>query len=54
MEAGGQHVDQEPADELVRVERHRAKACPAVAVILVAEGHTALVEADQLFEMATR
>jgi hypothetical protein len=43
-----QKVQQEAPDELLGGERHRAKPRPAVAaVILVAERHTALVEADQ-------
>ncbi len=41
-------MQQEAPDELVGRERHRAKPLPAVAaVVLVAEGHAALVEAEQ-------
>src|SRR5947209_4639629 len=48
MESVRQNMQQEAPDELVRLERHRAKPRPATApVILVAECHTALVEADQ-------
>ena len=48
MEAVGQNVEQEAPDELAGRERHRAKPLPAVAaVVLVAEGYAALVEADQ-------
>ena len=43
-----QDVEQEAPDELVSGERHRAIAClPVAAVILVAEGDTALVEGKQ-------
>src|SRR6516225_7674824 len=48
MEPLWQNVQQEAPDELVWHERDRAKPRPAVAaVVLVAERHTALVEADQ-------
>src|SRR5690348_8386010 len=48
MEPLGQNMQQEAPDELVWRECHRAKPRPAIAaVILVAERHTALVEADQ-------
>ena len=48
MEPVWQNVQQEAPDELVWHECRRAKPRPAVAaVILVAEPHTALVEADQ-------
>ena len=48
MESLWQNVQQEAPDELVWHECRRAKPRPAVAaVILVAEPHTALVEADQ-------
>jgi hypothetical protein len=48
VEPVGQNVQQEAPDELVWDERHRAKPRLAVAVvILVAEGDTALVEADR-------
>jgi hypothetical protein len=44
----GQNVEQEAPDEFAGRQRHRAKPLPAVAaVILVAEGYAALVEADQ-------
>jgi hypothetical protein len=44
----GQNVEQETPDEFAGRQRHRAKPLPAVAaVILVAEGYAALVEADQ-------
>src|SRR5260370_40147080 len=47
MEPLGQNVEQEAPDELAGRERHRAKPLPAVAaVVLVAEGYAALVEAD--------
>src|SRR5216683_3544949 len=43
-----QDVEQETPDELVGRERHRAKPrLPVAAIVLVAEGHAALVEADQ-------
>src|SRR6202047_617114 len=43
-----QEVEQEAPDELVGGERHGAQPRPAVAaVVLVAEGHTAFVEAEQ-------
>src|SRR6266481_5872847 len=43
-----QDVEQEAPDELVGGERHGAQPRPAVAaVVLVAEGHTAFVEAEQ-------
>src|SRR5271169_1557065 len=48
MEPFRQNMQQEAPDELVWRECHRAKPRPAIAaVILVAEPHTALVEADQ-------
>src|ERR1700730_17046289 len=48
MEPLRQNVEQEAPDELAGRQRHRAKPLPAVAaVILVAEGYAALVEADQ-------
>src|SRR5215472_5187043 len=48
VEAFGQKVEQEAPDEFIGRQRHRAEALPAVAaVILVAERHTALVEAHQ-------
>ena len=48
MEPLGQNVEQEAPDELAGRKRHRAKPLPAVAaVVLVAEGYAALVEADQ-------
>jgi hypothetical protein len=45
-EARGQHVRQEPADELDRRERHGA-APAAVGVVLPAEGDLTVREADQ-------
>ena len=46
--ASGQAVDQEPADELCRIQRHGgAAACAFNAVILNAEGDTVRVETDQ-------
>ena len=48
MEPLGQDVEQEAPDELVGRERHRAEPRPAVAaVVLVAEGDAALVEAEE-------
>src|SRR4051812_36231541 len=48
MEPLGQNMQQEAPDELVWLERHRAKPRLAfAAVIFLAERHTALVEADQ-------
>ncbi len=48
MEPVRQNMQQEAPDELVWLERHRAKPRLAfAAVIFVAERHTALVEADQ-------
>src|SRR5258708_5233652 len=54
MEPLGQNVKQEAPDELAGRECHRAKPLLAVAaVVLVAEGYAALVEADRrLFEIA--
>ena len=43
-----QNVQQEAPDELVGGERHRAiPGRPAKAIVLVAEGHPALVERDE-------
>src|SRR5260370_304572 len=48
MEPLWQNMEQEAPDKLAGRERHRAKPLPAVAaVVLVAEGYAALVEADQ-------
>ena len=48
METLGQDVEQEAPDELVGAERHCAiPRLPVAAVILVAEGHAALVESDE-------
>jgi hypothetical protein len=48
VEAVGENVEQEAADELVRAERHGALAVGAVAaIVLVAERDTGLVECDQ-------
>src|ERR1700730_15740248 len=47
MEPLRQNVEQEAPDELARSGHHRWKRPPpGAAVILVAEGHAALVEAD--------
>jgi len=56
MEPLWQNVEQEAPDELAGRQRHRAVPHPAVAaVVLVAEGYAALVEADQAAVwMATR
>ena len=44
----GQDVEQEAPDELVGRERHCAVSrLPVAAVVLVAEGHAALVESDE-------
>jgi len=43
-----QNVEQEAPDELIGAECHRAvPRLPVAAVILVAEGHTALVESNE-------
>ncbi len=48
VEPRWQNVEQKAPDELVGGEGHRAKPLPPVAaVILVAEGYAARVEADQ-------
>jgi hypothetical protein len=48
VEAAGEHVEEEPADELVGTEGHGLVAVAAVdAVILPAEGDAALVAGDQ-------
>ena len=48
VEALGQDVEQEAPDELVGRERHGAEPrLPVAAVVLVAEGDAALVEADE-------
>ena len=48
MEALGQDVDQEAADELVGGQRHRlVSARPVDAVVLVSEGDAALVGLDE-------
>ena len=48
VEPLGQNVQQEAPDELVGGERHRAiPGRPVVAIVLVAEGHAALVERDE-------
>lgn len=45
--ASGEHVDQEAADELGRGQRHGGVAGRAfAAIILDAEGNTALIETD--------
>ncbi len=48
VEALGQDVDQEPADELVRVERHRLVAAGSLdPVVLDLERHRPRVDRDQ-------
>ena len=48
VEAAGQHVDQEPADELVRVERHRLIAAGSVdPIVLDLERHRLGIGRDQ-------
>ena len=48
MEAAGQHVDEEAADELVDRECHHFGAAATLgAVVLPFEGHARLVERDQ-------
>jgi hypothetical protein len=48
MEALRQHVDQEPADELVRRQRHRFPAAePFDAIVLPAERHATIISGDQ-------
>ena len=56
MEALRQHVEQEAADELVDLERHRLVAVAAVdPIILAFERHAPVVGAiSRLLEMATR
>ena len=46
LEAVGEHVEEEAADELVGAERH-ALLASAVAVILPGEGDGCVVEADE-------
>lgn len=46
--AFGEHMNQEPADELVGVQRHgRVSPAPLDAIILDAEGHAARIGAEQ-------
>ena len=46
--ASGQHVDQEPADELCRIQRHGGVATRAFkTVVFDAEGDAARIETDQ-------
>src|SRR5262245_9016955 len=45
-EARGQHVHEEPADELDRLERHDPALAP-VSIILPAEGDLVVRETDQ-------
>jgi hypothetical protein len=48
VEALGQDVEQEAADELARIERHGPVALvPVATVVLVSERHAGLVERDQ-------
>ncbi len=48
VEALGQHVDEEAADELVRCERHGLVALvPFAPVVLVLEGDAVVVEGDE-------
>lgn len=53
LEAGRQHVQQEPADELLGVQRH-SFLLGLVALILVAETDLALGDGQQALERATR
>ena len=56
VEAVGQHVDQEAADELAGGERHHLVALAALgAIVLPFEGDAVVVEAiSRRLEMATR
>jgi len=48
MKAGGQHVQQEAAHELLGRQTHRFVACASVfAVVLPAEGDAAIVQCDK-------
>lgn len=47
VEAFGQDVLQEPADELIRFQRHRFPAGLAVPIVFVAEGDATLIERDE-------
>ena len=48
MEAAGQHVDEEAADELVDGERHQLGAvAPLRPIVLPPEGHAGVVERDE-------
>ena len=48
VEAGGQHVDQKPANELVRVERHRLVAGGSVdPIVLDLKRHRLGISRDQ-------
>src|SRR5229473_1222106 len=48
VEAGGQHVDEEAADELVGVECHELEAlAPFDAIVLPLEGDALFIERDQ-------
>jgi hypothetical protein len=48
MEAPGQHVHQEPADELVRRERHRLPAARTFdAIVPPAERHATIISGDE-------
>lgn len=46
VEAVGQAVQKEAADELVRAERHQAGRV-AMTIIAPAEGHAGLIDVDQ-------
>jgi hypothetical protein len=48
VEPGGQYVEQKAPDALLGRERHYAvPRLPVAAIVLVAEGHAAFVEADE-------
>src|SRR5215471_10607283 len=48
VEAFGQHVDEEAADELVGGERHLLVSIAALdAIVLPLEGHTVIIDRDQ-------
>src|SRR5215471_14208921 len=55
VEALGQHVHEEPANELARLQRHGSVAVRAFeAVVLVFERDAASTQIKRLLEMATR
>jgi hypothetical protein len=48
VEAAGRHMDEEAADELVYVERHRLEPfAPVAALVLPSEGDAVAIERDQ-------